>query len=240
MELFSSSFQNLPFPKFRLAFLQVMLALDGNKERSNKMFGKTKFYFTTIVLLTMFLSFIVISSEAKVTCSFKGVSFWATEGGNKIEASGGTGVLKNEQGEIVAEGELGSIGGFLTVNAKKGATFTHTPSFESLQKENWPKEVIKDYSIVELTKVNQWSLRDSSFLFLLEVPMLNIPQLNVATDKSIARTSVVLFPEGTIKLWGYKVAIGKGGGNLKFKHGKIIDGSNAIAEGTDKKTLKFP
>ena len=42
MELFSSSVQNLPLPKFRLAFLQVMLTLclvtNGNVQMSDLTF----------------------------------------------------------------------------------------------------------------------------------------------------------------------------------------------------------
>ncbi|MBA7686586.1 hypothetical protein ES703_95036 [subsurface metagenome] len=70
--------------------------------------------------------------------------------------------------------------------------------------------------------------------------MLNVPQLNIATDKSLARASIVIFLDGTFRLWGYTVTIGEGGGNLKFQHGKIIDGSNAVVKGIDEETLKFP
>lgn len=202
------------------------------------MFRKMKFFSTSVVSLIIALLLFAVSSKAELTGSLKVFSMRATE--EKWEYSGRI-VLKNEQDNIVAKGNLINVAGLPAVKAEKGASFFHTASVEPIPKETYLKEPPEDFAIVKLMKTNRWLLKDSNFVFLLEgLDRLIDPYLEIAIDKSLARASIIILYEGTFSLWGYTVTIGEEGGNVKFRHGKIIDGLNAVIKGIDEETWKFP
>ncbi len=122
---------------------------------------------------------VVSSALADVSGSFKDMSFWATDGGRKFVASGGTGVLKNEKAEVVAEGSLKTVEGVLTLAGKKGATFAHKASADAFATDAFPKEPPTAFAEVEYTEAGTWVIKDAKFMFVLEVPALNAPQVNI-------------------------------------------------------------
>lgn len=186
------------------------------------------FLISSLVLL-MYAS----GAVAQVTGEFKDVSFWATDGGRKFEASGGSGVLKNADGAVIAEGKLTSPAGLLAINGKKGASFSHTPSTQPFNKEAWPKEAPREIAEVALTEGSRWTLKDERFLFVLEVPALNRPQIVPVLDKSLARASVITLPKGKYNLWGYPINVSKDAGIVKFRHGFLINMTDASFDDTD-------
>jgi len=196
------------------------------------MFKKMKCFVSVLLLLIIPLLVFALSSKAEVTGSFEGVNFWVSEtaeGRQVFSGVRGKGLLKNEQQEIVAKGDLINVEGFLSIKGKKGATFIHIAGVEPLKKGTYSKETPKDFAVVELINGNRWLLKDSNFVFLLELLSLGGP-LKIAIDKSLARASVITLSKGIFRLWGYTVTVGDGGGKVKFRHGKIIDSSNAKIE----------
>lgn len=183
----------------------------------------------SLVIGTITLAW-VCNCLGEVAGIFKGVSFWATQGGRKFTASGGTGVLKNEKGEIVAEGKLANIEGLLVIKGKENASFVHEASKQAIKENSCPKGLENKYAQVELAEDNRWILKNKNFYFVLEIPMLNRPQIVPALDKSLARASMITLPKGTFKLWGYTITVEKPKGIVKFAHGKMVDISDATLE----------
>ncbi|MFA4944985.1 MAG: hypothetical protein WC789_09830 [Lentisphaeria bacterium] len=170
---------------------------------------------------------VVSSVFADVSGSFKGVSFWATDGGRKFVVSGGTGVLKNEKGEVVAEGTLKTVEGCLTLAGKKGSTFAYKASAEAFANDAFPKEPPTAFAEVEYTEAGTWVTKDAKFLFVLEVPALNAPQVKVELDKSLARASIIALAKGNYTLWGNVIEVGEGGGSVKVQGGSVVESKNA-------------
>ncbi len=175
-------------------------------------------------------------AEVKGSLSIQNIFF--SDGGRKIAGVEGTGVVKNDEGEILGKGELGSSGGFMTIPGKQGTSFVHKPGEELVAKDKWPTTPPKQFATVELTKPYRWTLKDGHFLFLAEAPTLT--SLRMAVDESLARASILKLPEGTFQFWGYQVTVGQGGGYVKFQFGRIVDGSNVTGKGPEGKTLNFP
>mgnify|MGYP000909834940 CR=1 FL=1 len=170
---------------------------------------------------------VVSNLYAGVTGDFKGVSFWATDGGRKFEVSGGTGVLKNEKDKVVAEGKLGTVDEVLCLDAKKGSTFTHKAGTAAFGADAFPKNTPKTFAEVEYAGTDVWTIKDGSFLFVLEVPALSTPQIKVDLDKSLARASIIHLPQGTYTLWGNEIEVEEGGGTVKVQAGTVIEHTNA-------------
>ena len=184
---------------------------------------KTKIYF--LILFAVLTCSNII--QAQVTGSFKNVSMSFTDGGEKIKASGGSGYLINEKGDTIAEGDLFDINELLVIRAKTNSSFTHAPNKKSFGLNSFPINTPKELAIIEYSTGNKWSMKDSNFLFILEIPNLNTPQLIPMFDKSLARASIITFPKGTYNLWGYTIIIQKPKGSVTFKNGKITNVSDA-------------
>ncbi|MGB2937773.1 MAG: hypothetical protein WBD05_06200 [Phycisphaerae bacterium] len=168
-----------------------------------------------------------LNCSAEVTGEFKDVSFWATDGGRKFIASGGTGTLKNEKSETIAEGELKDVDETLTIRGKRGASFVHQAKTEPFAADAYSKKEVTEFATVEFGEGNRWTLKDQNFLFVLEVPMLNRPQIVPSLDRCLARASLITLPKGVVQLWGYTITVEKERGTVKFAHGKIIEASDA-------------
>jgi len=181
-------------------------------------------------LVSLVVALFVPAVLADVTGSFEGVSFLATDGGKKFEALGGTGVLKNEKGEVVAEGALKTEGGVLILRAKKGSAFAHRAATAPFAEDAFPKDPPRVFAEIEVTESTSWLIKDANFVFVLEIPALNVPRIEVQLDKSLARAAVISLPKGNHTLWGYTVKVGEGGGTIKFQHGAIVEGKNAEVE----------
>lgn len=202
------------------------------------MFGKLYLKVTVLMTVLVLLLSVVSISKAEVTgtCTLSGISF--IDMNKRVEAIYGTATLKNEREGIIAEGDLGVAAGFAAIKGKPGATFTHTPNVNALPEETWAKETVKDFPVVEWGPGNHWRLKDGNFYFFIEMPVVTMG-IYILTDQSLTRASVISLPEGNFSLWGYTVVIKKGGGKLKFLHGKVVDGSNANVTGPDQSTLKY-
>lgn len=159
-----------------------------------------------------------------------GISFWATDGGKNIVSSSGTSVLKNEKGEVVADGEVIHVGGFLALKGKAGSSFVHTPDRAKILEQKYPKQTPTTFAQVELRGTNDWVLRDDDFLFLLEVPNLTVPVLQTPLDRSLARASILQLPQGVFNLWGHELTVGAGGGTVKVTYGDITEVKNATVK----------
>ncbi|MGA2989947.1 MAG: hypothetical protein ABSD88_05680, partial [Candidatus Korobacteraceae bacterium] len=117
--------------------------------------------------------------------------------------------------------------GFMTIMGTEGACFAHKPSADALPPEAYSKDGVAQFAEIELGDGNRWTLRDQKFLFILEVPNLNRPEILIALDKSLARASLIKLPKGTYTLWSYTVTVEKPTGTVKFAHGKIVEASDA-------------
>jgi hypothetical protein len=168
-----------------------------------------------------------LNSSAQVTGEFKGVSFWATDGGRKFTAEGGSGALKNEKNETIAEGNLETIDEALAIKGKSGSVFVHEAKGDAFADDAFTKQEPKEFASLELRQGNLWTLKDAKFYFVLEVQNLNRPQIVPSLDRSLARASVIALPKGTVKLWGYSITVEKDTGTVKFAHGKIVEASDA-------------
>jgi hypothetical protein len=181
----------------------------------------------TLGAATMLLA---ASLNADVIGVFKNVSFWAAEGGKKIEASGGSGILKNEEGEVVADGALTSVCGMLVIKGLQNSSFVHNPAKKPFPKSTFPRELPNEFARIDLTKGNRWVVRDTTFYFVLEIPKLNAPQIAVNLDKSLARASIVTLAKGSYSMWGYLVAVTEVRGSVTFANGKVIKASHVTVK----------
>lgn len=169
-------------------------------------------------------------SSASVTAQCKGVSFWATataDGQRKIKVSGGSGILSNEGNVVVAQGDLNSAENFMTVKGSKDASFVHAPGGDAFAPNVFSNDPVEHFAEVELGPENRWTLKDENFLFILDVPDMNQPRVEVALDESLARASSIKLQQGIYKLWGYTITVEKATGTVKFAHGRIVDSSDA-------------
>ena len=178
-------------------------------------------------LAALFALAIAYEAVADVTGEFKGVSFWASNGGKSMEPSGGSGTLKNEKDTVVAQGDLKPVDKTMTIAAKKDATFVYTAAKTAFPADSFSSDPVKEFAAVELGDGNEWTIKDDKFVFVLEVPNLNQPRIAVALDKSLARASVITLPNGKYNLWGYPIEISKGTGMVKFQHGCLINMTDA-------------
>jgi phage gp45-like len=171
------------------------------------------------------------NSWSSVTAKCTGVSFWATgtaDGGVKMEVSGGSATLFNEKDETVAQGDLKSVDGFMTVLGSKDASFVHSANSEGFPASTFSDTQITQFAEVELGQGGVWVLRDASFAFILEVPNLNQAVVVVSLDKSLARASSIHLQHGVYHLWGYTITVDKAAGIVKFAHGRIVDATDAV------------
>ena len=166
--------------------------------------------------------------QARLKGEFRGVSFWAADGGKRIMVSGGSGILKNEEGQIVAEGPLETVAGALVVSGRQGATFVHRPGKKALAKGVFPQEVPQRFATVELREGNRWILRDAAFHFVLEVPKLAQPRIQVNVESSLARASTITLPRGSYHMWGYAITVASTG-SVTFANGRVVKTSQASA-----------
>lgn len=190
---------------------------------------------TTIATSVVALFALAVAHEAAadVTGEFKGVSFWASNGGKSIEPSGGNGTLKNEKGTVVAQGDLKPVDKAMTIAANKDATFVHAAAKSAFPADSFSSDPVKEFAAVEFGDGNQWTIKDDKFVFVLEVPNLNQPRVVVALDKSLARASVITLPKGKYNLWGYPIEVSKSTGMVKFQHGCLINMTDASFDDTD-------
>jgi hypothetical protein len=170
---------------------------------------------------------LVFNASADVTGEFTGVSFWASNGGKSFDVSGGSGTLKNEKSELVAQGDLQTVDKVMAIKATTGATFVCKPSTDAFAADAFSTDPVNEFASVELGDGNQWTLKDAKFQFVLEVRVLNQPQIFVALEKSLARASSITLKKGTYSLWGYTVTVEKATGTIKVAHGKIVDATDA-------------
>lgn len=170
------------------------------------------------------------NSSAQMTGEFRHVSFLATDGGKKFSAVGGSGTLKNEKNETIADGNLENIDEALAIKGKSGAAFIYQAKGEAFADDAFSKQEPKEFASLELSQGNRWTLKDAKFNFVLEVQNLNRPQIVPSLDRSLARASIITLPKGVLKLWGYTVSVEKESGTVKFAHGKIIEASDAAYE----------
>ncbi|MBN2269873.1 MAG: LysM peptidoglycan-binding domain-containing protein [Sedimentisphaerales bacterium] len=185
-----------------------------------------------VVIFILGLTFSVL---AGVTGTFRNVSFLATDGGRKFIAAGGSGILKNDKNEVIAEGDLKNVDEFLTIKGRKDASFVYNPKTNAFSPDTFSKEAMKEFASIKLGEGNLWTLNDANFLFVLEIPILNQPQIVPALDKSLARASLITLPKGSFTLWGYLVTVEKDKGTVKVAHGNIVEASNATIK-RDRKT----
>jgi hypothetical protein len=170
---------------------------------------------------------------AQVTGNFDGVSFWATtspDGKRQFSAEGGTGTLKNDKGEIVAQGQLTTKNQSLGINGRSGASFGYEPKTATFADNIWPNKEETEFALVEMSAGNRWTLKDDNFYFALEIPALNRPQIVIDLDKSLARASIISVPNGIVRLWGYTVKVEKSRGVVRVMHGKIVEATDASYE----------
>ncbi len=184
-------------------------------------------------LAILFTLVIAYQSAADVTGEFKGVSFWASNSGKSIELSGGNGTLTNEKGTIIAQGNLKSVDNAMTISASKDATFVHAVAKTVFAEDSFSSAPAKEYAAVQFGDGNQWTIKDDKFVFILEVPSLNQPQIVIALDKSLARASLITLPKGKYNLWGYPIEVTKDTGIVKFQNGCLINMTDASFDDTD-------
>jgi hypothetical protein len=152
-------------------------------------------------------------------------------GRTHFSGSGGTGTLKNDRSETIAEGNLTSNEQvFLAIKGKRDATFTHNAKNATFADNTFAKKEATEFASVELSSGNRWTLKDDNFYFALELPDATRPRIVVDLDESLARASIITFPNGVVKLWGYSVTVEKSKGTVKFAHGKIIEATDASYE----------
>jgi hypothetical protein len=181
----------------------------------------------------LFALAIAYGAIADVTGEFNGVSFRASNGGKSVKPSGGNGTLKNEKGSVVAQGDLKPVDKTMTSAAKKDATFVHAVAKTAFPADSFSSDPVMEFAAVEFGDGNQWTIKDDKFVFVLEVPNLNQPRIVVALDKSLARASVITLPKGKFNLWGYPIEVSKGTGIVKFRHGSLINMTDASFDDTD-------
>jgi len=195
-----------------------------------------------ILWLTLFVLGSSSSSEAALKAAyFEDLSCSTTivEGRPRHDKVSGSGFLLNDQDEIVADGQLTGVAGFIAIKGKKGAFFTHRPGTEPLPRDTWAPETLDEFALVELTKPDSWKLRDDRFIFLVNVARFDVPSFDIRVDESLARASIIQLPEGTFTLWGCRVNVRAGGGSVKFGHGEVLDGENIRVETGDGRTTEF-
>jgi alpha-N-arabinofuranosidase len=111
----------------------------------------------------------------------------------------------------------------LSIAGKRGASFTFRPRIDAIPIDTYPKTRVNEVALVELGPGNQWTLHDAKFVFLLDVAMLTKPTIEPALDISLARASLISFPKGTFRLWGYTITASEPSASVRFEHGKIVE-----------------
>lgn len=69
--------------------------------------------------------------------------------GRKFIASGGSGTLKNEKNETIAEGDLKDVDEALTIKGKSGAAFIHQAKGDPFADDAFSKEEVKEFASKE-------------------------------------------------------------------------------------------
>jgi len=171
-----------------------------------------------------------LQSWTQITLNFENVSFSATTTADGrvqfVPSAGGSGTLKNERNQTIAQGDLSVRGRTLVINGKTGATFAYGVKEEAFADNAFPMDEVKEFASIELTKGNRWALKDANFYFVFELPS-GRPELVLNLDNSLGRASIITLPRGVVRLWGYAITVEKKTGTVKFAHGKIIEASDA-------------
>jgi len=184
------------------------------------------------MLLLLLISILLAASpraSAEVTGFFKGVSFWAKigEGGKRIySVSGGSGTLKNEKEEIVAEGKLEDKEGYIAIRSRKGGSFEYKPQTTKVTSTKCTETEPSQFATMSLDKQNRWLLTDSNFFFLMKAGGTFSPTIQILFPESIVRASVITLPSGKFELFGYRIKVPKDGARVKFFHGIVVENSN--------------
>jgi hypothetical protein len=162
--------------------------------------------------------------------SFQAVTFSVYRGtdGYIYDVRSGTGTVKNEKGEVIAEDSLRAAGDRLAIRGKVGTTFKFG-AYGALVKAAWPDPQPGDFASLSLNRTDQWMIEDDHFSFLAQVYRLDKPTLFVCLPESIARASIITVPKGDLDLFGYKIAAPADGGKVKFQKGAVIDCSGCTS-----------
>ena len=191
--------------------------------------------FTKYFFIVAFFSILMPKiASAGVKGNFKDYSWLTlTDGNLQVPKPLGTVILKNEKGEVVAEdkdameGQLTYVDGFLGFKGITGASFHYRPCGVKVINRRWiEKNLNKPKTFAELTfnKENQWSIKNSDFLFLVSIYGSSFTRTYCLwLAESIVRASVIYLPQGEFYLFGYLVTAKKNGAYVKFRHGLITE-----------------
>ena len=164
------------------------------------------------------------ASSAKITGEFQGVSFEAyarSDGGLRFSAAGGSGTLRNEGNEVIAEGGLATVDQALMIRGNRDASFYHVARTQAFADDDFADQAVEGFAAVQLSESSRWTLKDDDFRFLLELPHgLGTPLIVPNLDRSLARASIITLPEGTVSLWGFAITVESENGTVTFARGK--------------------
>jgi hypothetical protein len=162
--------------------------------------------------------------KAGLAGSFEALTFSVYRETNRYiyEARGGSGALKNEKGDVIAEGKLGTTEDWLSMSGKEGTTFKFG-EYGGPVESAWGNLKPGEFATLELTNTDEWRIEDARFSFLLEVRQLGRATLFVRLPESIVRASIIKLPKGDVVLFGYRIAASEDGATVKFQHGAVIE-----------------
>jgi hypothetical protein len=162
--------------------------------------------------------------------SFQAVTFSVYRDAERYiyDVRDGTGAVKNETGEVIAEGRLRTAGNWLAIPGKTGTTFKFE-AYGSSVKATWPDTEPGEFAFLSLNQTHDWTISDDRFLFLAEVSQLGRPTLFVRLPESITRASFVTVPKGDLDLFGYRIVAPADGGKVKFQKGAVVDCSGCTS-----------
>lgn len=148
----------------------------------------------------------------------------------------GTGILKNEKGDLIAKGSFSAKENLIAIPALAKSVFKYKPSNKKL-KHKWSNKKPSVFASLSYNdKSDEWTINDDKFSFLMEMYELSRTALYTRLPESIVRSSIVKLPKGSFILFGYKVVVPKDGAILKFEQGKVIESSGCeVIEIDDKK-----
>jgi hypothetical protein len=136
-------------------------------------------------------------------------------------ARAGIGAVKNEKGEVIAEGRLQTAENWLAIPGKMGATFRFGANDSSV-KAVWSDAKPEDFALLSVNSMHDWTIKDDHFSFLADVKSMFGPTLFIRLPESIVRASVIIVPKGNLELFGFRITARADGAKVRFQKGTVI------------------
>ncbi len=167
-----------------------------------------------------------LTQVPRIRAEFSGlnVRFW--DGGLKCHVSSGSGTLRNDIDEIIADGAVETMGDVAAaVRGRRDASFFFDPTPTAPPEDTFAGLPTTPVANVALGADGLWRLLDDHFMVLM-VPA-SLGSLEIAMDKSVARASRLTLPRGVYQMWGQEVTVQQDVATVTVTHGEIAVKSGA-------------